>query len=58
MAFFNGLCAVQGGTAIFDDGKSLKRSVEGLFQYPVKGISKNRDARVGQGRQTLFDHDK
>ncbi len=24
MAFFNGLCAVQGGTAIFDDGKSLK----------------------------------
>ncbi len=24
MAFFNGLCAVQGCTAIFDDGKSLK----------------------------------
>ncbi len=33
MAFFNGLCAVQGCTAIFDDGKSLKlkKSMEGLF---------------------------
>ncbi len=24
MAFFNGLCALRGCTAIFDDGKSLK----------------------------------
>ncbi len=24
MAFFNGLCAAQGGPAIFDDGKLLK----------------------------------
>ncbi len=35
MAFFNGLCAVQGGTAIFDDCKSLKMKKLGnrIFQF-------------------------
>ncbi len=35
MAFFNGLCAVQGGTTIFDDGKSLKMKEPGnrIFQF-------------------------
>ncbi len=36
MAFFNGLCAAQGGTAIFDDGKSLKMKEPGgdrIFRF-------------------------
>ncbi len=35
MAFFNGLCAVQGCTAIFDDGKSLKMKEPGnrIFRF-------------------------
>ncbi len=35
MAFFNGLCAVQGGTAIFDDCKSWKMKEPGnrIFRF-------------------------
>ncbi len=35
MAFFNGLCAVQGGTAIFDGSKSLKIKEPGnrIFRF-------------------------
>ncbi len=35
MAFFNGLCAVQGGTAILDDYKSLKMKKPGnrIFRF-------------------------
>ncbi len=35
MVFFNGLCAVQRGTAIFGDGKSLKMKASGnrIFRF-------------------------
>ncbi len=35
MAFFNSLCAVQGGTAIFDDSKSSKMKEPGnrIFRF-------------------------
>jgi len=35
MAFFNGLCAAQGYTAIFDGGKSLKMKEPGnrIFRF-------------------------
>ncbi len=43
MAFSNGLCALQRGTAIFDDGKSWKMKEPGKSYFPVPSLKKSME---------------
>ncbi len=43
MAFFNGLCALQGCTVIFDNCKSLKMKGIGKSHFPVPSLKKSME---------------